>query len=169
VVHFPIVCIALGLIQMINGLWGMARGMGYGILKSKNANATHNHHDVSFQMSLLLSWILQIILQVILQVGYAPAEFLTSAAPTITALTFGLHLMPAFLDYKGQSMLETMSADYYGTEDSSNHGDDDQHHREVMHGSDEHNRQMMQGGGDVVHQTVTVVKEEKRIAVVSEP
>jgi|UniRef100_A0A8J9SJ44 hypothetical protein len=106
VVNFPAISIFLGLIQIFNAVWGLARSYGVGIFGT---------NDQSFQMSMFVGWFLQLVLQVLVQVGYVPGDGLAVAAPSITALSLGLNLMPAYLDYKARTLPEEIPTTYYGT------------------------------------------------------
>jgi hypothetical protein len=54
-------------------------------------------------------------MMVMTQVSWASGGTLAPAAPTIATLTFGLHAIAAFLDFKARSTPEEITApEYYG-------------------------------------------------------
>jgi hypothetical protein len=105
VVHFPALCIIVGLVQLIMGIWGMARRFGF---------LTGGAEDHSFQFGMALTWLLVLSTMIMTQVSWAPEGTLAPAAPTIATLTFGLQAIAAFLDFKARSTPEEISAEYYG-------------------------------------------------------
>jgi hypothetical protein len=112
VVNFPAISILVGSVQIINAVWGFARS--YGMLIGGSSSS-----DFSlFQVSMFVGWFLQVTLQIITQVSYSPGPAFAPAAPTIFCLSFGLNLMPAFLDFKMRNTPETILPEFYGTEDS---------------------------------------------------
>lgn len=70
---------------------------------------------MDYQASMFVAWLLQLLLQVIVQIRILPGGTLASAVVQVTAVTFGLNLMPAYLDYKARSMSNEMAKDDYGT------------------------------------------------------
>ena len=50
------------------------------------------------------------------QIAYLPGGTLAAAAPSRACLTMGIHILPAFLDYKMRTTPQDISADYYGLE-----------------------------------------------------
>lgn len=109
-ISFPGIAVFVGLLQIINACWGIARSMGI---------ATFGDRDVTYQSSMALGWLLQFVLQILVQVSYPMGDMGAGAAPQITAMSVGLNLMPAFLDWKSRTVPETISAEYYGLEDTS--------------------------------------------------
>ena len=53
-------------------------------------------------------------MMIMTQISWADGGALAPAAPTIATLTFGLHLLPAFMDFKARTTSEEISEDYYG-------------------------------------------------------
>lgn len=102
VVTYPGISIYIGLLQMINGIWGIARARGY--LQIKNN---------IYQVSLGFQWINVLVLQDIVQLSYSSGGMLAPVAPTLAAWTLGLSLMPAYLDHKMSTLPETFPDDYY--------------------------------------------------------
>jgi hypothetical protein len=110
VVNFPGMNIFVGLLQMINAVWGLARSYDIGVFGT---------NDVSFQASMFLGFFVQLLLQVIVQIGYVPGDTLSAAAPKVFGLMVGLNLMPAYLDYKARTVPDDMPMEYYDSEKMS--------------------------------------------------
>lgn len=110
IVHFPELSVLVGLIQLVMGVWGMARR--FGVL---NGGAD----DHSFQIGMAITWLAVLTMMVMTQVSWAPEGMLAAAAPTIATLVFGLHVITAFLDFKARTTPEEISADYYGPDAAS--------------------------------------------------
>ena len=106
-VSFPGIAVFLGLIQVLLGLWGVARSFQIGVFFERD-----------FATAMFAAWVLQVILHVLVQVGYVPGGGAVGAAPTITGFSVGLNLMPAYLDFKGRSLPAEISPEYYGETDS---------------------------------------------------
>lgn len=103
IVSYPAISIFVGLIQVVNGIWGIVRSLG-----------CHNGpNDAYYQILLAVQWVLVLSLQCIVQVGYLPGGELAAAAPSIAAVSLGINLMPAFLDHKMRSLPSQFDADYY--------------------------------------------------------
>jgi len=101
VVAYPAIAVVVGLVQILNAVWGVARSFGWFV------SANDNYH--SFQLSMAFAWLLQTVLQAVVQLAPLPAAFAAVASP-IAAFAFGLNLMPAFLDYKARSVPESAEA-----------------------------------------------------------
>lgn len=102
-VNYPIVSIVVGLTQVINGVWGIARSKGL-----------HNGpDDFKYQMSIALQWVLVLCLQDIMQISYLDMGTMAPLAPGLAAVSFGINMMPAFLDQKMRTLPEELSNDYY--------------------------------------------------------
>lgn len=113
VVRYPSISVLVGLVQVLNALWGLARARGF-LVPGESWS-----RDVSYQASIGLGWFLQLVLQVIVQPASLPPQF-AAAAPAVAALSLGLNLMPAFLDYKARNLPaypQTLLS-YYGLEES---------------------------------------------------
>ena len=104
-VSFPEISVAVGLLQMIVATYGMARAYLH------FADGPDNH---SFQFAALILWICVVSMQILTQFAYAPGGMAAAGAPSVTMLTLGLHVLPAYLDYKMRTVPETISASYYG-------------------------------------------------------
>lgn len=111
VVRNPWFALIVGFGQMLNGIWGLAR--------SKRLWDTRKGN---FQIAIGLGWLLQLALQVLGQPSTVPGS--AGLAPTTAALSFGLNLMPAYLDWKAYSTLEEIELDYYGLEDVEEYVDE---------------------------------------------
>lgn len=107
VVSFPAISVTVGSVQIFNAIWGLARFMNLGGLGECKTSYV-------YQISIFIGWILQFALQVLTQIGYLPGGEMSQALAAITALSFGLNLMPAYLDYKARTAPENIDANYYG-------------------------------------------------------
>ena len=105
VVFFPEITIFIGLLQLVMGLWGMARRFGY---------LVGGTDDNSYQIAMAFTWCCVLSMMVMTQVSWADGGTIAGAAPTIATLTFGIHLLPAFLDFKARSTPDVLPEDYYG-------------------------------------------------------
>jgi len=105
-INFPAIAFVIGFIQMVNGLWGIARSQGYLIFGDSKK-------DLSFQASIFLSWFLQLTLQALVQTAINPGGMAAGSAPSILGITIGLNIMPAFLDFKSRTAPEEITPDYY--------------------------------------------------------
>ena len=104
-VSFPEISIAVGFLQMVVATYGMTRSYLH------IANGPDNH---SFQFAALLLWICVVSMQILTQFAYAPGGVAAAGAPSVTMLTLGLHVLPAYLDYKMRTVPVIISASYYG-------------------------------------------------------
>jgi hypothetical protein len=111
VVYFPAITVLLGAFQVYNAIWGIARASS-----RPSADAEYSN---TFQLSMYASWFSQVVLQVIVQIGYADGATLAAATTTVLALSFGLNLMPAYLDQKMYSVPEVIEPSYYYDEGDS--------------------------------------------------
>mmetsp|Transcript_20919 Transcript_20919/g.34565 ORF Transcript_20919/g.34565 Transcript_20919/m.34565 type:complete len:368 (+) Transcript_20919:91-1194(+) len=100
-ITFPEISVTVGLLYVINGIWGMYRGF---------SNPTDNY----FQMSIAMQYLFTISLMICVQIFYLAGPTQGGAAPSRGCLTLGAHIMPAFLDYKMRSTPEELGDDYYG-------------------------------------------------------
>jgi hypothetical protein len=106
VVTIPSLNIIVGLIQMFNATWGLSRALfkiGY-----------FGENDMSYQISVYIGWFLQFLFQVIVSPGIVPMGMLADAPAAIASISFGLNIMPAFLDYQARTTPETFDSEYYG-------------------------------------------------------
>jgi len=101
VITYPGINIFIGLFQMFNGVWGMARIGGW-----------FDFNPNFFQFSMGIQWIFVLYLQIVTSLAYNGPVF-AMAAPTLAAYFLPLSLMPAYLDYKRTSLPATFSDDYY--------------------------------------------------------
>ena len=118
-VTFPEISILVGIVYVLNGLYGLARA--FGLYKA-------DEHDHSFQMGIAFQYFCTLVLMILVQISYLPGGMLAAAAPSRGCLTMGAHVLPAFLDYKMRTTPEHLPADYYGLEasdDTEDSGKDD--------------------------------------------
>lgn len=106
IVHFPGLNIAVGLVQFLTGVFGLARRYGY---------LNNGKDDNRYQKCIATVWMLQLSVQILTQVGYAPGGMLAPAAPTIACLSLGMNVIAAFLDWKMRTVPAILPSDYYGT------------------------------------------------------
>ena len=106
IVNYPSVAIAIGMIQIIHGLWGLARSMGF----------HSGPNDSLYQVSMMVQWILVLCLQIVMQLAYLPGPEMAAAAATVTGVSFGINMMPAFLDQKMRNTPEVFPQGYYFNE-----------------------------------------------------
>ena len=104
VVSYPGITIFLGIVQLVCGAWGMLRSHHVGRFMT-----------MDFQGTMFMAWLLQVVLQAVVQIGILPGPTFSFAAAQVTTVTFGLNLMPAYLDYKAQTLPEDVTAEYYGS------------------------------------------------------
>jgi hypothetical protein len=115
VVNFPGMNIVIGAIQMLFGIWGMGRALKVTALMIGKDDPDTSTYSKNFQMAMFFAWFLQLVLQVITQIGYVPGTVLSEKASIVFCLSFGLNLMPAYLDYKMRSIPDTIDkVEYYG-------------------------------------------------------
>jgi hypothetical protein len=104
VVHYPIVTLLVGVIQLLHGLWGIARSFGEHSGPSDNI----------YQLSMAGQWIVVLVFQIIMQIAYFPSDGKpVQMAAFIAAMSFGINMMPAFLDYKMRSVPQEIPHGYY--------------------------------------------------------
>jgi len=106
VVSFPAIAVFVGLLQILNGLWGLARSFGFGLLADTPMPV--------YQLSLAFQWLTVLVLQDIVQIAYLPGADKAPVTPFLACFSLGLTLMPAYLDHKANTMPETLPDDYYG-------------------------------------------------------
>jgi len=107
VISYPGLFMFVGLWELLNGLWGMARS--FDILNFQMDFPI-------YQVSLGVQWLFILLLQDIVQLAYLPAGAMKAAAVAmaIPFWTLGLTIMPAYLDHKMNTLPETLPDDYYG-------------------------------------------------------
>lgn len=99
-IWFPEISVFVGLVFVLNGLYGMYRGM-------------FKQTDYNFAITMWFQMLCTLILMVGVQTWYAPGDKMAKAVPTLASLTLGVSLMPIFLDYLGRTMPEDITEDYY--------------------------------------------------------
>ena len=108
-VTFPEISVFVGLVYLLNGLYGIARSL-------KIVAADENDH--SFQFGMAFQYFCTLVLMIIVQIAYLPGGALAAAAPSRACLTVGAHVLPAFLDFKMRSTPEELPEGYYGLDSS---------------------------------------------------
>lgn len=115
-INFPAIAVVVGIVQVCNAMWGMARGVDVGIISPD---------DTWFQKSILLGWFVQFTLQIMVQLGYPMGDELAGVVPQLTAMSMGLNLMPAYLDWKARTTPEAITPEYYGLRKKDDDLDED--------------------------------------------
>jgi hypothetical protein len=103
-VIIPGITVFLGTFQVVNAFWGMARSFNVLVF---------GENDKSYQISMFIMWVCQVVMQAITQTSYLPGDAAAVASPTIVAISFGLNMMPAYLDYKSRSTPAEITPEYY--------------------------------------------------------
>jgi hypothetical protein len=104
-VTIPALNITVGIIQMLNASWGLARSMfrvGY-----------FGENDMSYQISIFVGWFIQFLFQVVVSPGIAPGGALADAPAAIACISFGLNVMPAFLDFQARANTDTIDPSFF--------------------------------------------------------
>jgi hypothetical protein len=104
-VHFPEISVAIGILQMLVGYYGVARYLGM---------VAVGPNDHQYQILLVIQWISMLLMQYLVQIGYGPGDENAAAVPTLTLLSVGLNVLPAFLDYKMRTVPQIVTNKYYG-------------------------------------------------------
>lgn len=107
-VLYPSMSMLVGALQVINGLWGFARSLDV---------AHGGADDIMYACSMAFQWTVMVCVQIICQIGFLPDSTMSGGAPTITAMSFALNLMPPYLDYKMRNTLDDIPVDFYGCSD----------------------------------------------------
>jgi hypothetical protein len=112
-ITYPEISVTVGLVYMLNGLWGVGR-------------AYTKPNDDYFPMSLGFQWFLTVALMILTQISYLPLDTMAYAAPTRGCLMLAAHVMPAFLDFKARTTPEVFDNDYYGLDSAvDKHADEE--------------------------------------------
>jgi len=104
VIRYPALSLIVGLWQIMNSIWGLARWRGM-LVQGDRAGV--------FQKSIWFGWLLQVTMQIMTQPASVPGAAANSAV--VAAFCFGQNLMPAYLDAKVRSIPESISPGYYGS------------------------------------------------------
>jgi len=105
VVYFPEISVFVGLVYVLNGLFGLGRY--FSVLPSSPDNHT-------FQFSIGFQYLCTLVLMIITQFSLSPGAGYAAAAPSVACLTLGAHVLPAFLDYKARTTPDVLSSAYFG-------------------------------------------------------
>ena len=103
-VNFPEISIFVGLVQILVSIYGVMRM--YGI--------RNDPEDHTFQAAVLFQWVMLVSLSIITQIAYSPEGQAAAKSPSVTMLTLGSNVLPAYLDFKMRTVPEPLPADYYG-------------------------------------------------------
>jgi hypothetical protein len=106
VVTIPALNMIVGVVQMLNATWGLARsmlGVGY-----------FGENDMSYQISIFMGWFIQFLFQVVVSPGIVPGATLADAPAAIACISFGLNVMPAFLDFQARANSDVIDPSFYG-------------------------------------------------------
>ena len=110
-VNFPEISVFVGLVQILNASFGMARYFGI----AGGSDATSH----SFQATSLFQWIAMLSLQIVTQVAYSPGGTAAARAPSTAMMTLAMSLLPAYLDHKMRSVPDVLPPHYYKSSLSS--------------------------------------------------
>ena len=103
-VNFPEISIFVGLVQILVSIYGFMRM--YGI--------RNDPEDHTFQAAVLFQWVMLVSLTIITQIAYLPGGDGAPMSPSVTMLTLGSNVLPAYLDFKMRTVPEPLPSDYYG-------------------------------------------------------
>lgn len=106
VVHFPYLTIAVGCLQLLNGVWGFCRMCDVGV-------GAPIRDDNFFQYSMAFLWVVVLTCQGIVQISLLPEGMMAPVAPTFAAMSFGQLFMPAYLDHKMRTTPGYIDEAYY--------------------------------------------------------
>ena len=81
--------ITVGIVQILNGIWGLARSFHFGMCSAS---------DIGFEASVFAGWIIQFTLQILTPIGYLPEGEQSADVSGFTAFSVGLSLIPLYLD-----------------------------------------------------------------------
>lgn len=104
VVSYPSLSIVVGVVQMMNGIWGILKR--YGV-------CTARQHGGAFVTSIWMGWLIQLVLQIIVQPAILPGAEAAGFSPELAAFSLGMNFMPAYLDSKSQGLAATIGERYY--------------------------------------------------------
>jgi len=105
-VSFPAITVAIGALQMVVGYHGVGN---YLRLFPVGPNSNN------FQILALVSWVLQLILQYIVQIGFVEGNENSTALTSLALYSFGISILPPFLDYKMRTTPISMSEENYNS------------------------------------------------------
>jgi len=107
IIYFPEISITVGVLQLYTGAIGFARSLH----KSSN----DKNRNILFQILCLFTYLCMICMQDLSQFAYAPGDEWASTAPSLACVYFGLAFMPAFLDWKMNTVPDNLEG-YYESE-----------------------------------------------------
>lgn len=107
VVTYPSMSIAVGVLQMMNGIWGILKRYGL-LVPAQDGGA--------FATSIWTGWLIQLVIQVIVQPSILPGAVAARFPPELAAFAFGMNFMPAYLDAKSNSLPNEIEPEYFGQE-----------------------------------------------------
>ena len=103
-IFFPEISITVGVLQLFTGAIGFTRSLH----KSSNVPARNK----IFQVLCLFTYVCMISMQDLSQFAYAPGGEAAALAPTLACVYFGIAFMPAFLDWKMNTVPENLEGYY---------------------------------------------------------
>lgn len=103
-IFFPEISITVGVLQLFTGAIGFTRSLH----KSSNVPARNK----LFQVLCLFTYVCMISMQDLSQFAYAPGGESAALAPTLACVYFGIAFMPAFLDWKMNTVPENLEGYY---------------------------------------------------------
>jgi hypothetical protein len=105
VIVYPEISIACGSVQALMALFGFARAAGV-------SSQPDNH---LYQWIAWLSWFVTMAGTVMAQLYSLPGGIGADRAPSLAVLSVGIHLLPAFLDFKMRDLPYVFPPNYYYT------------------------------------------------------
>ena len=90
-VFFPFLTIIVGAVQVLWGIYGWCRAVGWVKIRSKDDNR--------FMIATLVCWVVTMVLQIIVQPAYGSGMAYLTESQTYAAVYLGNFVMPAWLDY----------------------------------------------------------------------
>jgi hypothetical protein len=104
-VFFPSLAIFVGASQILWGMYGFARAVGWVKIRSRDDNR--------FMLATLVTWLVTMILQVIVQPAYGGGMAFLAEIPAYAAVYIPSFVMPAWLEYMLRVSPDRIDPSYY--------------------------------------------------------
>lgn len=103
-----------------------------GVLRQEDGGA--------FVTAIWVGWLIQLVVQILIQPSVLPGSTAAALPPTVTAFAFGMNFMPAYLDYKANSLPAEITDQYYGLDSTllPEHADEEQPKQPLFQDSNDH-------------------------------
>jgi hypothetical protein len=106
-IHFPVVAVVVGTLQLMMGVLGFCRSVGWRPIGDES--------DKFFTATTGCVWISSIFLQVVFQPAYSSDPFEYNAeGSTVAGVYVGFFIMPMYLDYLIRTTPQQPRPEYYG-------------------------------------------------------